>query len=91
MESWRHFEKRVLEVTGWRLNDMPVLTEMPAAGGAIMARRGDLLVVSLGYETDFGSANGAGVWASFAQLTLTHDCENHNVSAPPCPDCGAWK
>lgn len=68
METMTDFAARVLARTGVPLASLPVLTEMPPIGGHIFCRRGDTLVVGVGYP--YEDEDGTEIWGEFAVVVL---------------------
>jgi hypothetical protein len=68
MESRNHFAKRVFDVTGMELDQLPVLDTMPTLGGHIFCARGNELVVGVGYPDK--DADGNEYWEEFALVRL---------------------
>jgi hypothetical protein len=71
-ESMSHFEARVLDATGVRYEDIPLVPvedlDRKSCLGPIFARRGPAAVYG---ADEFHVENGVEIWTSFVRIDLT--------------------
>lgn len=61
-ESQKNFGARVIEQTGLRLDEIPAGVAEDILGGKILCRRGDTVIVTVGYPDRVDPESGIEFW-----------------------------